>query len=326
MSTRLICVTGAGGLIGRAVAGHLARRGAQLSGLVAPASEVDAHPGVDGRWTWGDVLDPAALREALTTAESVVHLAGPPSVAASFATPETAVAMHAAGTAAVFRVAAEVGTVRRVVLVSTAEVYGIPRRKTVRENHPLSPLSPYAAAKLGAEAVATTLSRAYGIELVIVRPFAVYGPESPRWSLVGSSVDQALRGTQIAMADLGRVRDLVHVDDIADLLARCATTPLPESVEPVVVNAATGVGTSIHELALAAARATGRDLPIVQRPPRPTPTVDEIRSGARPPWSDPMRLVGDPRRARDLFGWMPAVSVDSGLLDVVHRSAQGAPA
>lgn len=313
-------------MIGRAVAAHLASWGIALSGLVAPASEFDVHPGVDGRWTWGDVLDPRALHEALTAAESVVHLAGPPSVAASFRTPDTALAMHAAGTAAVFRVAAEVATVRRVVLISTAEVYGIPRRKIVRENHPLAPLSPYAAAKLGAEAVATVLSRAYGLELVIVRPFAVYGPESPRWSLVGTSIDRALHQEQIAMADLSRVRDLVHTDDIADLLRRCATLPLLEPAEPVVVNASTGVGTSIRELAVAAARAAGRDLTVVQCPSRPEATAGEIRAGTRPSWSDPLRLVGDPRRAHEIFGWVPATSLESGLRDVICRSLQVASA
>lgn len=326
MTSGTICVTGAGGLIGRALSAHLAGWGIALSGLVAPASELDVHPGVDGRWTWGDVLDPMALQSALAAAEAVVHLAGPPSVAASFRTPETALAMHAAGTAAVFRVAAEVATVRRVVLVSTAEVYGIPRRKIVRENHQLAPLSPYAVAKLGAEAVAKVLSRAYDLELVIVRPFAVYGPESPRWSLVGTTIDRALNGQQIAMTDLSRVRDLVHTDDIADLLRRCATLPLPEPAEPVVVNAATGVGTSVRELAVAAARATGRDLPIVQSPSRPEATAGEIRTGTRPAWSDPLRLVGDPRRAHEIFGWVPETSVESGLRDVVCRSLQAASA
>ena len=158
--------------------------------------------------------------------------------------------------------------------MSSAEIYGIPRAEVVVEDHEPQPLSPYAVAKLAAEGVAGVLARVHGLEVVVVRPFAVYGPASPPWSLVGIAVGQALQddGAPVVMNDLERVRDLTYVDDVGDLLVRAATTPIDDLAgRAVAINAATGQGTSVLELARAALAAAGREAEIAERPARPAP-------------------------------------------------------
>ena len=256
----------------------------------------------------------------LDGASSLIHLAGPPSVGQSFARPAEFFAAHAGGSANLLQAAARSGHVRRVVVVSSAEIYGIPRADIVVEDHEPRPLSPYAVAKLAAEGVAGVLARVHGLEVVVVRPFAVYGPASPPWSLVGIAVGQALQddGAPVVMNDLERVRDLTYVDDVGDLLVRAATTPIDDLAgRAVAINAATGQGTSVLELARAALAAAGREAEIAERPARPAPLASEVLTGARPEWSDPVRLIGSCARARELLGWVPRTDVGAGLREVV---------
>jgi nucleoside-diphosphate-sugar epimerase len=311
-----VAVTGAAGLIGHAVHAQLVAAGRSPRGHAGPAhlDGVETAPG-EG-YDWGDLTDEAWLVDRLAGAEAVVHLAGPSSVAASFADPAGAVAAHAGGTAAVVRAAARTGSVRRVVVASSAEVYGIPRTDRVAEDHALDPLSPYAAGKLGAEAAARAMALAFGLELVVLRPFAVYGERSPAWSLVGSCVRRALAGGPLTMTSLDRVRDLVHVDDVAAAFVAAATVALRDD-EPIVTgNVCTGVGTRVDELARTVLAAAGSAGPIEQTEPQAV-TEEDVLAGRRPPSSDPMRLVGDPSRACEVLGWRPRVTVADGVARVV---------
>jgi len=323
MVTGPVAVTGAAGLIGHAVHAQLVAAGRDPRGHAGPARLRGVEPAPAEQYVWGDLTDQDWLVDRLAGAEAVVHLAGPSSVAASFADPAGAVAAHAGGTAAVVRAAALSGTVRRVVVASSAEVYGIPRTDLVGEEHPLDPLSPYAAGKVGAEAAARSLALALGLELVVLRPFAVYGERSPAWSLVASCVRRALAGGgPLTMTSLDRVRDLVHVDDVAAAFVAAATAPLGDDAAITTCNVCTGVGTRVDDLARTVLAAAGSAEPIEQAEPQPV-TAADVLAGRRPPSSDPMRLVGDPARARAALGWQPRVSVADGIARVVaHVRAQ----
>jgi nucleoside-diphosphate-sugar epimerase len=98
-----------------------------------------------------DICDPAALMPLVESATTVVRLAGPPSVAPSSQGPMAYAHMHVSGTAPVVDACARAG-VRRLVYVSSAEVYDQPTVNPVNENAPIAPRSPYAAAKVGTEA------------------------------------------------------------------------------------------------------------------------------------------------------------------------------
>jgi UDP-glucose 4-epimerase len=324
MARERVAVTGAGGFIGLATVAALDAAGFAVTGLVGPeASDRLRAPAGSGPWSWGEITDLASTLEVVKGCSSVVHLAGPPSVARSFADPPLFLGAHTAGTATVMQAAALAGSVRRVVIASSAEIYGVPASSVVEEDAAAAPLSPYAVAKLASEEVAGVLARSFGLETVAVRPFAVYGAGSPPWSLVGGAVSQALEAGEpaVRMNDLTRTRDFVFVDDVADLFVRAATLPLDEAHATCLpVNAATGRGTSVHELAAAALRAAGREARIEERPAAAPATKADIMAGRRPSWSDPMRLVGSPAKAARLLGWTPETDLERGLAALVaHR-------
>lgn len=310
-------VTGAGGLVGTATCRRLVAAGVMVRALVGPPGRpglpaLPALPETESRWA--DVTDLAECRRAVVDAGAVVHLAGPPSVAASFRSPVEYARSHVVGTATLLEACRDTG-VRRMVYISSAEIYGCPQRSPVSEEAPAAPRSPYAAAKLGAEAMVTTLAPALGLPAAVLRPFSVYGAGSPPTSLVGRLVRQVLAEPEVHLGDLRPVRDYLYVDDLADAVVRALTAPLPAAVR--AYNAGSGVGTSVGELAAAALAAARRRAPVRQAP-----------GHDRAAGVDIPELVADTARASAELGWAATTPLDIGLRAVceAHLTAGRATA
>jgi UDP-glucose 4-epimerase len=296
---RRVLVTGAGGMLGSAVVRALVAHGASVHAHLGPAaSAVLTPPPPDVRSSYAEITDPAAVAGLVQGTDAVIHLAGPPSVAESFARPRDFALAHTVGTATVLE-AAQQSAVGRLVHVSSAEVYGRPESNPVTEDARTVPRSPYGAAKLGAEAMVRAWSAAGGGEAVILRPFSVYGPASPERSLLGRLIRQAAVAERITLATLRPVRDYVHVDDVAAAVVRALVVP---AAQPREYNVASGTGTSVRELAALAVAAAGRDLEIV-----------EAVTADRPPLADLLELVADVSRARTELGWTASVPLAVGV-------------
>ena len=302
-----VAVTGAGGFIGVRLLAALERRGIITTALLGPEGAAFAEPPAGTRSWCGDITDPTVVAQVVQGATTVVHLAGPASVAASFAQPVEWVSTHVVGTATLCE-AAKLAGVTKVVLVSSAEVYG-PVSGRVDEARPPAPRSPYGAAKVGAEAVVSAAVRRGDLQAVIVRPFSVYGPGVAAWSLIGTLADQAARGGPVRVRDPRPVRDLVHVDDVAAALVACVEHQPPEG-EPSCFNLCSGVGHSVGELAELMARCAG--VPVDHRPVPP-----DRSAGA-----DIFELIGDPTRARLELGWCSTTELADGLSSLVAASQE----
>jgi nucleoside-diphosphate-sugar epimerase len=303
-----VLVTGAGGFLGSAVVRAIAGRAARVRALLGPpgAAVAGAPPGVEP--AWAEIDDARALHALAAGVDVVVHLAGPPSVAASFDDPVDYVRVHAGGTAAVLAACLRAG-VGRVVYVSSAEVYGAPPgrgERPVGEDEPLAARSPYGAAKIAAEELVRGYYRALGGEAVVLRPFSLYGPGSPPWSLLGLVLRQARSAEAVELADLRPERDYCFVADAAAAVVAACTAP------PGVYNVGTGRGTKAAALAALVLRAVGRTAPIREVPARRRPAAVEI-----------LRLVADTARARTELGWSASTSIEAGIEATVRATAPG---
>lgn len=310
-------VTGAGGLVGTATCRRLVAAGVTVRALVGPPGRpgLPALPApADAEPRWVDVTDLAECRRAVVDADAVVHLAGPPSVAASFRSPVEHARSHVVGTATLLEACRDTG-VRRLVYVSSAEIYGRPERNPVSEKAPAAPRSPYGAAKLGAEAMVAALAPALGLPAAVLRPFSVYGAGSPPTSLVGQLVRQVLAEPEVHLGDLRPVRDYLYVDDLAGAIVRALTAPLPAAVR--AYNAGSGAGTSVGELAAAALAAAGRVAPVRQASGHDRPGAVDIPE-----------LVADTARASAELGWAAATPLEAGLRAVceAHRATSAGSA
>jgi nucleoside-diphosphate-sugar epimerase len=306
-----VLVLGAGGFIGRRIVDELRAAELDVVAHVGPAgSERPAE--LDGcEVFFASLEDGENLTQRMRGVDAVVHVAGPPSVAASFENPAVYAGAHVLGTARVLE-ASRTGGLKRLVYVSSAEVYGRPLQNPVAESEPVRPLSPYAGMKVAAETIVRACGQSAGIELAILRPFSVYGPGMSEYSLVGSLVAQTLAGGAVAISSPEVVRDYVFVDDVARAVV--ASLARRSSKDALVANIGSGRGTSALELAYAIQSIVGVKKEVARR-----------TNSDRPIDFDIPHLIADIGLAKRQLGWEPEVALERGL-GLTIRSRSGAPA
>jgi UDP-glucose 4-epimerase len=199
----------------------------------------------------GDVTDVAAMASAFAQArpEVVFHLAAQIDVRRSVDDPSTDAHQNIGGTAAVLEAARHAG-VRRVVLASTAGVYGDPERLPIPESAPIAPLSPYGAGKAAAESYLAMFTRLYGLSTLSLRMSNVYGPRQNPHGEAGVvaifSAAAAERRPVTVFGDGRQTRDFVFVADVVEAFMAAGRATVEGAL-----NVSTGVETSLLELAAA---------------------------------------------------------------------------
>jgi nucleoside-diphosphate-sugar epimerase len=298
-----ILVTGAAGFIGRWVVAELLDRGhavLPVDNLVAgdPAN-LAAFEGRPGFLPLeiGDIRDAGACRRWLGEVDAVAHLAASISVQDSIDDPATTFDNDVVGTFNVLQASRAAGA--RVLFMSTCMVYD--RASTpegIGEDHPTKPASPYAASKLSGEALTLSYHHAFGLPTTVVRPFNTYGPfqrSVGEGGVVAIFTRRSLLGEELRIfGDGTQTRDLLYVEDCARFVADAL---LSDTVSGRILNAGTGTDVSVNALAAAIEPDASR---IVH--------VDHIH-----PQSEIPVLRCDARRAAEILGWTPTVSLVDGL-------------
>jgi NAD dependent epimerase/dehydratase len=310
-------VTGAGGFIGSRLVEHLVQRGASVRAFVRYTSRgdygwLDACPAEvldDVDVFRGDLANPEAVSNAVAGTDTVLHLGALIPIPYSYLHAREYVAANVVGTLNVLEAVRRHG-IRRVVHTSTSEVYGTPDVVPITEEHPLRAQSPYAATKIGADQLALSYWRSFGIPIVVVRPFNTFGPRQSARAVIPTIISQAFERDAIELGSTHPTRDFLFVDDTVAGIERCSAA---DGVEGEVINLGTGVEISVGKVAERVLRMVGRNLPIVT-------SSDRIR----PPDSEVERLLADTSKARSLLGWRSTVDFDEGLrrtIDWLRESA-----
>lgn len=198
----------------------------------------------------------------------IVHSAG----ARHNADEATLAATNVAGTAGLLRSTDAASRLRRIVLVSSGGVYGIPSALPIREDSVTQPIDAYSRSKLEAETLACAHTRDRKQELVIGRVFNVVGPGQDEHHLCGRIASQLLAAgcqRELRFGSLHSTRDFVDVRDVAKALASLARSPLNHQV----YNVASGRETCMRDLvdAMLALHPEGRSftaVPGARRRPR----------------------------------------------------------
>ena len=305
-SDKRVLVTGGGGFIGSSVIEALVTRGARVTAFIRYKASGDRGalaflpPPIRDAVTVisGDIADPATAAALVTEHPIVFHLAALVGIPYSYVHPLEVVRTNTVGTAYLLEACRQQG-IERLVCFSTSEVYGTARYAPIDEEHPLQAQSPYAASKIGADQIALSYFRAFGLPIAIARPFNTYGPRQSSRAVIPTIITQALRGATVRLGSLSPTRDLCYVGDTAEGVVRIAES---EKAIGEVMNLGTGNEISIGALANRIFAILGREPQIVS---------DEQR--VRPEKSEVMRLIADRSKAKRLIGWEPRVSLDEGL-------------
>jgi UDP-glucose 4-epimerase len=222
MSKRIL-ITGGAGFIGSHLARHFAAQ-AEVTVLDDLRSgQAGNLEGIRCRFLHGSILDAGALKQAIAGAEEVYHLAAMISVPESLAKPAECALLNTEGTRRVLDAALATGA-RKVVLASSAAIYGDNPTVPKRESMPPEPKSPYAETKLAGEHLLEEYRQAHGLGTTSLRFFNVFGPRQDPRSAYAAAVPifiaKALRNEPIGIhGDGGQTRDFIHVTDIVGALA-----------------------------------------------------------------------------------------------------------
>jgi UDP-glucose 4-epimerase len=300
MSKRIL-ITGGAGFIGSHLTRHFAEH-AEVTVLDDLRSGyVRNLEGVRCRLLQGSILDAAALSQAIAGADEVYHLAAMISVPESVAKPAECAELNTEGTRRVLA-AALAARARKVVLASSAAIYGDNPTVPKLESMPPEPKSPYAATKLAGEELLKEYHQAHGLGTTSLRFFNVFGPRQDPRSAYAAAVPifiaKALRDETIGIhGDGGQTRDFIHVADIVGALAYAGASDDMSGT----YNVGYGRSQSILALAQEIIRLTGSKSAIEHLPPR----AGDVRHSL----ASTERIL--------TAGWKPKSSVSAGLAETV---------
>jgi len=287
-------ITGGKGFVGQWLAAHLKDRGDDVAVI-----DIET-----------DVADGAAVRRVMADVapEAVYHLAAMTHVGESWENPSQVLRVNVLGTAEILAASRSVeGTGPRVLVVSSAEVYGVvtPTQLPLDEDTPTAPASPYAASKLAAEAVALQAWRGYGQPVVVVRPFNHIGPgQSPNFfvpALAKRIVEAGRSGARsLRVGTLTTRRDFTDVRDVV-----VAYRLLIERGNPgAVYNVCSGRDVAMSEVAAQLLELAGADLTLETDPELVRPVDVPV-------------LRGSAGRLQATTGWQSVIPLATTLADVL---------
>jgi GDP-4-dehydro-6-deoxy-D-mannose reductase len=287
-------ITGGRGFVGNWLAEHLRSLGDEV---VAIDREVD-------------VTNPSALLQAVADArpDAIYHLAALTHVGQSWDEPLQVLEVNVIGTGALLAAARECGSDPRILVTSSAEVYGAvtdPDRLPLTEQSPTAPLTPYAASKLAAEALVAQAYLGHGQHTITVRPFNHIGPgQSPNFAvpaLAKRIVEADRRGAPtIPVGNLSARRDFTDVRDVVRAYRALIETGTPGEV----YNVCSGRDVSIRSIAEGLLALADTSLEFETDPSLVRPVEVPV-------------LRGDPARLGGATGWKPEIPLEETLADVL---------
>jgi nucleoside-diphosphate-sugar epimerase len=298
----VIMVAGGAGFVGSAIVRELLRQGCIV---VCYDNYLHGHPahiaGLNGPFTaiHGDVRDDWSLFKALRDhqVQYIIDCVGDTFVPTAYCMPGRFFDINVDGTLHLLR-AAKALSIKRMVYVSSTEVYGATERPKCDEDTPLNPVNTYAVSKTAADRLCYTYYIEHGVSVVIARIFNCYGPRETEPYVIPEIIAQLHRGPRIALGNIKAERDFTFVSDTAKALISVLASDLPDGE---VVNVGSDTSFSVEFLA--------RKLAEIFR----AHSLEIVTDSAKLRRKDIDRFRCDNRKLLKYTNWKPTVGIDDGL-------------
>ena len=300
-----VLVTGGAGFIGSHTVEALLRRGHRVTVVDDFNDSYDPSVKRHNATTFrgqaelveADIRDAARLKDVFAQGrfEIVIHLAARAGVRPSLAQPQLYTEVNVFGTQHLLELSRACG-VRKFIFASSSSVYGVNQKLPFSENDPIfKPISPYAATKLAGEGLCHVYHHLYGLDMVCLRFFTVYGPRQ-RPDLAICKFTRAITdGKPIELfGDGSAQRDYTYIDDILQGIMACVERTLGFEL----INLGESQTTPLRDLVALIERAVGRKAVIQTLPLQP---------------GDVPVTFADISKARRLLGYNPQVKIEDGI-------------
>lgn len=298
-----VLVTGGAGFIGSNLVAELVRKGCEVTVLdnFSSGYRINLESFSSVRLIEGDVRDIKAVEHAVSGNEVIFHLAASVGNKRSIDNPLDDAGVNVIGTLNVLEAARNNG-VRKMIVSSSAGIFGELKTLPIREDHPIEPDSPYGCTKLCEEKISLVYSKLYPIDVVCLRYFNVYGPNQ-RYDAYGNAIPifvfRMLRGEPIYIyGDGEQTRDFVNVSDIirANILAA------ESNGVSGAFNIGAGSSVTINELIRIITSHSEGDCKVAHTSTRP---------------GDVLHSLADISLAAKAFGYAPSVILEEGIKDYI---------
>ena len=278
-----VLVTGSDGFLGRHISRDLSRHG----------FNVLAKRRIDGDVTKRDTWD------EFPASDYLVHLAGLTFVPASWENPTEFIQSNSVSTSHALNFCRRNNA--KMIFLSTY-LYSSKLRTPIKETDEIDPANPYALSKLLGEQLCSFYAKQFGVEVIVLRPFNVFGSGQNSRFLIPSIISQALKGDEISVLDIRPARDYIFIEDLLDAVHRSITSDLHFGI----INVGTGIASTVEQLIISLADVIGRKL--------------RISSSNQERFGEINSTQADISQAKLLLQWQPKWSLSQGLREVWNES------
>ncbi|GBL21503.1 GDP-6-deoxy-D-mannose reductase [Acidimicrobiaceae bacterium] len=280
-----VLVTGSDGFLGRHISRDLSRHGFNV---LAKRRLMGRKPKRD---TWDEF--PAS--------DYLVHLAGLTFVPASWENPTEFIQSNSVSTSHALNFCRRNNA--KMIFLSTY-LYSSKLRTPIKETDEIDPANPYALSKLLGEQLCSFYAKQFGVEVIVLRPFNVFGSGQSSRFLIPSIISQALKGDEISVLDIRPARDYIFIEDLLDAVHRSITSDLHFGI----INVGTGIASTVEQLIISLADVIGRKL--------------RISSSNQERFGEINSTQADISQAKLLLQWQPKWSLSQGLREVWNESQE----
>jgi len=250
----------------------------------------------------GDLRDFNLVTKTIRGHSYVIHLAAQAFIPFSYQMPLQVAEVNALGSINIFKACSE-SKVKRLVHISSSEVYGSAQHVPMNEEHPLKPYSTYSVAKVAADLWAQTFFLEHKLPVVILRPFNTFGPRESLPYFIPEMIRQCLKEPVVRVGNLETSRDFTYIEDTANAMIKALET---ENIEGEIINIGTGKTHKMKEILALIKTETGTENKQV--------ALDKNRLRPR----DVETLVTDNSKARKLLGWTPKTTFEEGIQKTIQ--------
>lgn len=235
--------------------------------------------------------------------DTIIHLAAKTSINDSLTDPYGTYNINIIGTLNVLEFAKR-KNITNFIFLSTY-VYGEPQYLPIDENHPINPHSPYNKSKIIAESLCEDYSKIFGINVVILRPFYLYGYNRKKNTLIRSILDQINTNEIIKLSSDKTSRDFLYISDFIELLNKILNK-FPSDCN--IYNVGSGTSYTITEISRKIANLLNKKIRICYD--------GSIRK------QDINEMVADITKTSKEFDWKPKIDIDQGLTLTIKKSKE----
>ncbi|MBD3188679.1 NAD-dependent epimerase/dehydratase family protein [Candidatus Bathyarchaeota archaeon] len=311
MGLKRVLITGASGFIGKNLVLHYSsQEGMDLVHLLhrgpfPPRLQAIIESKSFFKQDTLDILDYEALRESSLDYDLIIHLAALSDIPTSIKEPRKSFKVNCEGFINICEIARLSSQEPLLLAFSSASVYGKPEYLPINEHHPLNGNTPYAIQKSMVEDISKCYLEMYGLSIIMIRPFNLYGPFQDERFLIATIINQALASSDIMLGNPYPVRNFTFIDDFIEAILLLVDAR--DQAVGEIFNVGNDEGISVKMLAEKIIQLIGHDLQLSFKKERFRKSKIEIN-----------KLTCDAQKIKSLTGWIPRHTLEQGLLKTIE--------